>query len=38
MKRVAIQGQPGSFHDMAAHLYFEGEQVQLICCATFEEV
>ncbi len=23
---------------MAAHLYFEGEQVQLICCATFEEV
>ena len=38
MKRVAIQGQPGSFHDLAAHLYFEGEQVQLICCATFEEV
>ena len=38
MKRIAIQGQTGSFHDMAAHLYFEGEQVQIICCATFEEV
>ena len=38
MKRIAIQGQVGSFHDIAAHLYFEGEQIQLICCATFEEV
>lgn len=38
MKRIAIQGQIGSFHDIAAHLYFEGEQVQIICCATFEEV
>lgn len=38
MKRVAIQGELGSFHDIAAHQYFEGEQVQLICCATFEQV
>ena len=38
MKRIAIQGMPGSFHDIAAHIYFEGEQIQLICCATFEEV
>ena len=38
MKRIAIQGLIGSFHDIAAHLYFEGEQIQLICCATFEEV
>ena len=38
MKRIAIQGRIGSFHDIAAHLYFEGEQVQIICCATFEEV
>lgn len=38
MKRIAIQGIIGSFHDMAAHLYFEGEQIQLVCCATFEEV
>jgi prephenate dehydratase len=38
MKRIAIQGEIGSFHDMAAHQYFEGEQIQLICCATFEQV
>ena len=38
MKRIAIQGLIGSFHDIAAHLYFEGEQIQLICCSTFEEV
>ncbi len=38
MKRIAIQGLTGSFHDIAANQYFDGEQVQLICCATFEEV
>ena len=38
MKRIAIQGELGSFHDIAAHQYFDGEQVQLICCATFEQV
>lgn len=38
MKRIAIQGILGSFHDIAAHEYFGGEQVQIICCATFEEV
>ena len=38
MKRIAIQGENGSFHDIAAHDYFKGEQVQLICCATFEQV
>lgn len=38
MKRIAIQGQTGSFHDIAARQYFKGEQLQLICCATFEEV
>jgi len=38
MKRIAIQGEIGSFHDIAAHQYFEGEQLQLICCATFEDV
>ncbi|MBO5185520.1 MAG: prephenate dehydratase [Prevotella sp.] len=38
MKRIAIQGLRGSFHDIAANQYFEGEQTQLICCATFEEV
>lgn len=38
MKRIAIQGRIGSFHDIAAHLFFEGEQMQIICCSTFEEV
>ncbi len=38
MKRIAIQGVPGSFHDIAAHQYFKDEQMQLICCSTFEEV
>jgi len=38
MKRIAIQGEVGSFHDIAAHQYFSGEQLQLICCQTFEQV
>ena len=38
MRRIAIQGQTGSFHDIAAHEFFEGEQIQLMCCATFEQV
>ncbi|MBR5062730.1 MAG: prephenate dehydratase [Prevotella sp.] len=38
MKRIAIQGKLGSFHDIAARQYYEGEQVQVICCSTFEEV
>jgi len=38
MKRIAIQGEVGSFHDIAAHQYFKGEQLQLICCQTFEQV
>ena len=38
MKRIAIQGLIGSFHDIASHLYFENEQIQLICCSTFEQV
>ncbi|WP_281643723.1 prephenate dehydratase [Bacteroides zoogleoformans] len=38
MKKVAIQGASGSFHDIAAHKYFEGEEIELICCASFEDV
>ena len=38
MIKIAIQGTLGSFHDIAAHRYFEGEEIELICCATFEEV
>lgn len=38
MKRIAIQGIKGSYHDMAAHYFFENEDIELICCSTFEEV
>lgn len=38
MKKVAIQGVPGSYHDIAAHKYFKDEDIELICCNTFEEV
>ena len=38
MKKVAIQGIVGSFHDIAAHRYFEDEELELICCDTFEDV
>lgn len=38
MKKIAIQGIKGSFHDIAAHQYFGGEEVELVCCDTFEKV
>ena len=38
MKRIAIQGIEGSFHDIAAHQYFPDEEIDLICCSTFEDV
>lgn len=36
--RIAIQGIRGSFHDIAAHEYFEGEDIELACCGSFEEL
>ena len=38
MKRIAIQGIEGSFHDIAAHQFFENEDIELICCSSFEQV
>ncbi len=38
MKKIAIQGLEGSFHDIAAHKYFKGEDIELICCNTFEQI
>lgn len=38
MKKIAIQGTTGSYHDIAAHKYFENESIELICCARFEDV
>lgn len=37
-KKIAIQGIVGSFHDIAAHQYFGGEELELLCCDTFEQV
>lgn len=37
MKRVAIQGFEGSYHDIATRLFFK-EETELICCETFDEV
>lgn len=36
MKKVAIQGVKGSFHDIAAHQYFAGETLEIVECASFE--
>ncbi|MDD6123045.1 MAG: prephenate dehydratase [Bacteroidales bacterium] len=38
MKQIAIQGIRGSFHDIAAHQYFSNDEVDLICCDTFEQI
>lgn len=38
MKRIAIQGELGSYHDIAARQYFGDEQTEMVCCSTFEEV
>ena len=38
VKRIAIQGVVGSFHDIAAHKFFSGDELEIICCDTFEEV
>ena len=38
MKRVAIQGFEGSYHDIATRLFFKDEETELICCETFGEV
>lgn len=38
MRRVAIQGVEGCFHDIAAHKFFEDEDIELVCCDTFEQV
>ncbi|MDR1723641.1 MAG: prephenate dehydratase [Tannerella sp.] len=38
MKRVAIQGINGSYHDTAARNYFEGEEIEIVGCNTFRDV
>lgn len=37
-KKVAIQGIAGSYHDIAAHKYFDKDEVETIPCNTFRDV
>src|ERR1700712_1520937 len=37
VRKVAIQGFEGSFHQEAAGLFF-GPEVKVICCSTFRDV
>jgi prephenate dehydratase len=38
MKRVAIQGVHGAFHEIAAREFFSEEEVDILPCITFREV
>jgi len=38
MKRVAIQGVSGAFHEIAARQYFEGEEIEILPCITFKDL
>ena len=38
MKKVAIQGIKGSFHEDAATRYFEGEEIEIVECKSFRSV
>lgn len=37
-KKVAIQGIAGSYHDIAARNYYEGEEIETLPCNTFRDV
>ncbi len=38
MKRVAIQGGAGAFHEIAAREYFKGEDLEIVPCNTFRDL
>ena len=38
MKRVAIQGVVGAYHDIASKEFFAGEKVEIIPCTTFRDI
>ena len=38
MKRVAIQGVSGAFHEIAARQFFNGEEIEIIPCITFKDL
>ena len=38
MKRIAIQGGAGSYHEIATQEYFNEEKIEIVPCETFKEV
>ena|SRR5690554_605161 len=38
MKRVAIQGVAGAYHEIAAREYFPGEDLEIVPCITFRDL
>ena len=38
MKRVAIQGGPGAYHEQAAREYFSDEELEIVPCNTFRNI
>jgi len=38
MKRIAIQGIAGSFHEDAARKYFDNEEIEVVECRSFQNV
>lgn len=38
MKKVAIQGVSGAFHEIAAREFFRGEEIDILPCNTFKEL
>ena len=38
MKKIAIQGVSGAFHEIAARQYFNGEDIEIVPCVTFRDV
>lgn len=37
-RRIVIQGYPGSFHDIAARLYFGQNELEIVPCDNFEDL
>jgi prephenate dehydratase len=38
IRKVAIQGYPGAFHEIAARFYYQGSEIDIMPADTFEEV
>ena len=38
MKRIAIQGIHGAYHEIAARMFFNQEEIEIMPCVTFKEL